>query len=88
MIHVSICLPSRWLARNTHDLGNYDFGYYEMGKLLDIMEDSFDEISRNGGPLLNEDFMMIVFVEIVDKVDPFAEYLEFMFTEKQCKCVG
>ena len=88
IIHISICLLSRWLTGNTRDLGNYGFGYYDMGKMLDVMEDRFDEISRNGDLLLNEDFMMIVFVEIVDKVDPFAEYLEFMFTEKQCKCVG
>jgi hypothetical protein len=27
--------------------------------------------------------MMHMFLEIADQVDPFATYLEFMFTEKQ-----
>ncbi len=59
-----------------------------MGTLLDIMEDRFEEISKKGELLLDEDFMMDMFLGIADKVDPFATYLEFMFTEKQCQSVG
>ena len=69
-------------------MGNYDFGYYDMGRMLDIMEDRFQEISRNRELLSDEEFMMDMFVEIENKVDPFAEYLDFMFTEKQSRCVG
>jgi hypothetical protein len=32
--------------------------------------------------------MMDMFVEIANKVDPFAEYLDFMFTEKQSKRIS
>ena len=59
-----------------------------MAKLLDIMEDRFVEISINGKLMLDEDFMMALFVEIADKVDLFAKYVEFMFTEKQNKGIG
>ena len=52
------------------------------------MEDRFEEISKNGELLLDEDFMMDMFLEIADKVDPFATYLEFMFTKKQSQIVG
>ena len=88
ILHIAICLPTRWLAGNSKDLGNYDFSYYDMGKLLDIMEDRFEEISKKGELLLDEDFMMDMFLEIAEKVDPFATYLEFMFTEKQNRSVG
>ena len=37
---------------------------------------------------MDEDFMMDMFLEIADKVDPFATCLEFMFTEKQSQSVG
>ncbi len=38
--------------------------------------------------MMNEDYMMDIFSSIAIKVDPFAEYLEFMFTEKQSKPVA
>ena len=72
ILHIAICLPTRWLAGNSKDLGNYDFSYYDMGKLLDIMEDWFEEISKKGDLLLDEDFMMDMFLEIAEKLDPFA----------------
>ena len=67
--HIAICLPTRWLAGNTRDLGDYNFSYYNMGKLLIIMEDRFVEISTNGELMLDEKFMMDMFVGIADKVD-------------------
>ena len=59
-----------------------------MAKLFYIMEDRFVEISTNGELMLDEGFMMDMFVEITNKVDAFAKYLEFMFTEKQIKQIG
>ena len=41
ILHISICLTTRWLAGNAKDLAEYDFGYYDMGKVLDKMEDFF-----------------------------------------------
>jgi hypothetical protein len=69
-------------------LDNYNFSSYDMGKLLNIMEDWFEEISKKGEQLLDEDFMMDISLEIAAKLDPFATYLEFMFTEKQSRSVG
>jgi hypothetical protein len=88
ILHIAVCLPTRWLARNTKDLGNYDVSYYDMQKFLDIMENWFDGISRNGELLLDEDFMMDTFVKIANKMDPFTIYLEFVFMEKQSQVIG
>ena len=87
ILHIAICLPTRWLAGNAKDLGQYGFCYYDMGSVLDLMEDRFEEISSDGSLMMNEDYMMDMFSSIAIKVDPFAEYLEFMFTEKQSKPV-
>ncbi len=82
-----MCLPTRWLAGNAKDLGQYGFSYYHMGSVLDLMEDRFEEISCDGSLMMNENYMMDIFSLIAINVDPFAEYLEFMFTEKQSKPV-
>ena len=87
ILHIAICLPTRWLAGNAKDLDKYGFSYYDMVSVLDLMEDRFEEISKEGYLMMNEDYMMVMFSSIAIKVDPFAEYLEFMFTEKQSKPV-
>ena len=88
ILHIAICLPTRWLAGNVKDLGQYGFSYYDMGSVLDLMEDRFEEISSDGSLMMNEDYMMDMFSSIAINVDPFAEHLEFMFTEKQSKPVA
>ena len=32
ILHISVCLPTRWLAGNSHELSKFNFGYYNMGK--------------------------------------------------------
>ncbi len=81
-------LPMRCLAGNVQDLAEHDFSYYDLGKVLDLMEDRFEEISKDGTLLLNEDYMMDMFSDFADKVDSFADCLQFMFTEKLNKAVG
>ena len=87
ILYIAICLPTRWLAGNAKDLGQYGFCYYDMGSVLDLMEDRFEEISSDGSLMINEDYMMDMFSLTVINVDPFVVYLEFMFTEKQSKPV-
>jgi hypothetical protein len=38
--------------------------------------------------LLNEDFMMNIFQPIVNQVEPFAEYLKFIFEKKEAHALG
>ncbi len=42
-------------------------------------EDAFTKISSNGLLILDEDFMMTIFYNIVDEVEPFEKYLHFIF---------
>ena len=83
ILHISMCLPTRWLAGKSHELADYDFGYYDMGSALDAMEESFEMILDNGELIFDEDFMMNqMFAKLTSTIDPFRQYLEFMFEEK------
>jgi hypothetical protein len=83
ILHIAICLPARWLAGKTHELKDYNFGYYDMGKALDLMERAFKSILNNGCLIYDQDFMMdSIFAKISKTVDPFREYLNYMWEEK------
>jgi hypothetical protein len=49
------------------DLGQYGFSYYDMGSVLDLIEDRFEEISKNGSLMPNEDYIMDMFSSIASK---------------------
>ena len=69
--------------RKTHELADYEFGYYDMGKLLTCMETAFEAILDDPSQFLDEDFMLnTMFKEISDQVDPFAEYISHMYEQK------
>ena len=83
ILHLAVCMPTRWLAGKTHELADYDFGYYDMGKVLTCMETAFEAILDDPSLFLDEDFMLnTMFKEISDQVDPFAEYISHMYEQK------
>jgi hypothetical protein len=88
ILHIAVCMPVRWLAGNTENLAQYDFGAVSMGRTLDMLEDAFIKISSDGALLLDEDFVMNIFSDIVEEVEPFDKYLNFMFNEKSSNPVG
>ena len=87
IIHIAISMPrTRFLAGNTKDLAAYNFGDYDMGTMLDLMEECFVAITDNGMLMLDESYMMDnMFSNITSKVDPFQEYLGFIFRKKLSK---
>jgi hypothetical protein len=87
-IAVSVCMPVRWLEGNTEHLAQYEFGAVSMGRTVDMLEEAFIKISSDGALLLDKDFMMNIFSDIVDEVEPFDKYLNFMFNKKSSNPVG
>jgi hypothetical protein len=71
ILHIAICLPTRWLAGKTHELAEYGFGYYDMGEVLDLMEGAFEAIRDDETKILDEEFMLGIFDCISNRVDPF-----------------
>jgi hypothetical protein len=59
-----------------------------MGRTVDLMEEAFEKFANDGEMMLDEEFMMNIFEPIVDQVEPFAEYLEFIFENKEGYALG
>ncbi len=56
-----------------------------MGWTVDLMEEAIEKIANDGEMMLDKEFMTNIFERIVDQVEPFAEYLEFIFENKDNK---
>ncbi len=59
-----------------------------MGRTVDLMEEAFEKIANEGVMMLDKEFMMNIFEPIVDQVEPFLEYLEFTFENKEGHALG
>ena len=83
ILHISICMPLRWLAGNCGSLAEHNFGVADMAGVVDTMDKAFAKVLRSGKKLLNEDFMMGMFDHLRNKLPPFDDYLTYMFEEKR-----
>ena len=88
IVHLSICLPIRWLAGNLHKLSNYNWSVRSMGRVVDLLETALESIENNGNLILDEAFMMGIFDELLHMLPPFAEYLEHIYKHKKTKLVA
>ncbi len=88
ILHISICIPTWWLAGNCQELKDADFGVFDMGHTVDLMESAFENIVLDGSMLLDKEFMMDDVKPIVTKVDAFSGYLQYIFEQKESFIVG
>ena len=88
ILHISLWLPLRWLARNCGVLRNYGFGVADIPNAVDLTEEAFAEITKEGNLMLDDDFTMNIFELLAKKINPFKEYSTYMFEEQQICPVG
>ena len=90
VFHFTICMPMRWLAGNTHHLGQtgYNWSSLSMGRAIDALHDAAVEIEKDGSKFLDEDFMNDIFSKLyVDEdgnegeLGPLTDYMTHMFGE-------
>lgn len=82
IVHLSTCLPMRWLAGIYNKLGSHDWSVRSMRKVVDILEKSLDKVQSDGSYIINEEFMMGCFSELYKTIPPLKAYLNYMFKEK------
>lgn len=91
ILHFKICTPMRWLAGNTHHLGQvgYDWSARSMGKAIDSLHDAMIEIAKDGSRLLDVEFMDAIFDKIYTDengnevpLQPLKDAMAFTFEEK------
>jgi hypothetical protein len=56
VLHVAICIPTRWLAGKTQELTEFYFGVWDMGRTIDLMDDAFEKNATDGERMLDEHF--------------------------------
>ena len=55
ILHISICMPLRWLAGNCGNLSEYGFGVADMPVALDLLDEAMGKVAVDGDLLLDED---------------------------------
>jgi len=63
IMHVSVCMPFRWLSGKTHELAKYNWGPLNMSHAIDTLYSKMLEIQRRPNKILDEAFMMGIFSE-------------------------
>ena len=79
ILHISLCLTLRWFARNCGDIEKYGFGVSDMPKALDLMDKTSTEITKDVNFMLDDVFMTKTFEPLSNKINPFKEYLTYIF---------
>ena len=88
IVHLSICLPMRWLAGNSHKLAEYDWSVRSMGRAADMLQTALEAIEADPHLFLDQDFMFGIFDKLIDELPPFKAYLEYMYESKAMSLVG
>ena len=83
IIYISIFVPMRWLAANTHKLGHRKWGEKSMARAINLVYLAAIKIRTDSTLILNEDFMMNILTPISNKVLELKDYLEWYFEEKR-----
>ena len=91
ILHFKVCMPLRWLAGNTHFIGQqgYDWSARSMGKAIDAMYDAMMAIEEDGKLFLDETFMSGIFDNIYIDADgntcplpPLQDAMQYQYEEK------
>lgn len=88
ILHLSIVMPHRWLAGNSHRLGEHGWSVRSMGRALDALEKAMLVLEERGECVLDEEFMMGIFDKIKEELPEFSDYMEHMYDEKAHVVVG
>jgi len=72
-------MPTRWLAAETHKLGEFNWGYISMGRAIDRLKDHLELIIDQPELIHNESFMMSLVSDCRDELPPFDNYMTHKF---------
>ena len=73
ILHISACMPIRWLVGKTNELKECGWGPMSMGRVIDTLEAKMKIITRNPENFLEKKYMMNMFEEYRSKLPPLKE---------------
>jgi hypothetical protein len=88
IIYISFCLPMHWLAAKTPKLRERGWGPISNGDALDTLREKMMDIVDDPTKVLDENFMMNMFLKYVDTITLFKEYWDHLFKKKQMVAVA
>ena len=88
IIHLKLCLTTRWLAGNCHILADYNWYVHSMRIMNEDLETAIEAIEEEGYLIMKEEFITIILQGIMDELPPFEKYWTHMFQNKSIPVVG
>eukprot|EP00957_Ditylum_brightwellii_P179327 13661516-Ditylum_brightwellii.AAC.2 len=88
IVNISVCLPTIWLAGNSHKWVKYKWTVHSMGKMVDMLEVDLEDIINDETLFTNETYMMGIFKKLLYELTPFGEYWEHIFKKKSMHLAG
>ena len=71
------------MAGKSHELGQYGWSVRSMGRMLDTLENSLVKVQEDPTLFTNEDYILNMFNEYRVEIDPFNEYLKYVYENKK-----
>ena len=88
ILHVSIVIPCRWLAGNSHKLAHRKWGARSMGRVVDILHTTCGHLLDDMKKIHDKTFMMNLFDDIAEEIPEFKEFLTYEFEKKQTEFIA
>ena len=88
ILHISICMPFRYLAGKTHEFTQYNWGAADMSRVIDTLHETLKRIKADPDLILDPLFMMNIFKDYRNELPPFKEYWELTFKKKQMQVIA
>jgi hypothetical protein len=85
ILHVTVCIPCRWLASKTHELARYDWGPMLMGCVIDTLNVAMGEIHKTPALILDEKYMMAIFAEYLHELPPLNFFWMNCYKRERCR---
>jgi hypothetical protein len=88
ILYISFCLPMRWLAANTPELGEWGWGPISNSDAIDTLRMRMMDIADDPTKVLDEDYMMNMFGKYVDALPPFKKYWDYLYDKKRMRVIA
>ncbi len=82
ILHLSICMPFRYLAGKSHEFKHFGWEVADMGRVLDRLYNNMQMLLHDPTLILDQSFMMDIFKQYQEELPPFCEYWEIIFKKK------
>ena len=88
VLFLSLIVPMRWLAGNTHKVAHRDWGERSMGRAIDLLHNAFIKVRDNPKLFLDYEFIMTIFEPLYEQLPEFSTFMDYYREEKEGNVIG